>query len=136
MKKTKKMKIPCYKPFHIWAPTAPGKDYRAPHFRGCANTNRASTVKRKEQPRTLQTKNLTAKRASASSSGSVGLERYRPRPRRTGRQIGPVEGEEYSALSMLRLNSQVQQYGGFTPGRRFSERTPNNADRHGIQSIL
>ena len=33
-------------------------------------------------------------------------------------QIRPIYGKEYDALSMLHLNSQAQQYNGFTPGQR------------------
>ena len=43
------------------------------------------------------------------------------------KQIRPVDWKEYDALSTVHLNSQVDQYDGFMPGRRVSGRSPENA---------
>ena len=44
--------------------------------------------------------------------------------KRTKRKIENVDWEEYADIFILHLNTQAQQYGGFTPARRVSDRTP------------
>ena len=43
---------------------------------------------------------------------------------RKNKQMRPVDWKEYDAFSMLRLNSEVKQYDGFTPRHRVFGRTP------------
>ena len=44
--------------------------------------------------------------------------------RRKKKQIGPVDWQEYAALTMLQLNPPVRQYDGFTPAWRVCGRKP------------
>ena len=43
---------------------------------------------------------------------------------RKPKNLNNKEWGEFAARTMMRLNSQVQQYDGFTPGQRFLGRTP------------
>ena len=43
---------------------------------------------------------------------------------RKPKNLSNREWKEFSAMATMHLNSQVQQYGGFTPGGRVFGRTP------------
>ena len=46
---------------------------------------------------------------------------------RKRKKTRPVDRQGYAAITMLQLNSQVQEYDGFTPVRRVSGRAPKMA---------
>ena len=43
---------------------------------------------------------------------------------RKPKKLSNKEWEEFASMTMMHLNSQVQQYDGFTPGQRVFDRTP------------